>query len=163
MSTVPAPVDLAELPLEAGGHTKLPWEDGGGGCAVEKTALWIRYGVPGLVDPHPEQPFDDRCAGFVSPVIGAYMRALNDRLADGPRQLLDPYTVKIIGAAWAAGAARDAARRVEKNGGDWYEQRNAARDVARPIFDKALEPISAGLRESAFQLLDRMIEVGKQA
>jgi hypothetical protein len=63
-------------------------------------------------------------------------------------------------AAWAA--AGDAAWAAARDAGDTYELKfKAAYDVARPLIDEAFADTVRELQQSAFELLDRMIAVGK--
>jgi pyruvate/2-oxoglutarate dehydrogenase complex dihydrolipoamide acyltransferase (E2) component len=66
--------------LQSGSHPNLK----AGGCVME-FAAWVAG------EPHSDHP---KC---VSPVIGAFMRRLNDRLSDERRQVLVPYAIAVIG------------------------------------------------------------------
>jgi hypothetical protein len=79
--TTPTP-DLSALTLAHGGHDT-PAE---GLCLLEAVA-WFR-GIP-----HTDYP------PCVSPILGAFGRSLNDRLADGPRQALVPFIPRMPGTA----------------------------------------------------------------
>lgn len=75
-------------------------------------------------------------------------------------------TVSVAGeksaAAWAAAwdAARDAARAAAWDAA-WDAARAAARAAARDAANKALRPTVEGIQQSALNLIDRMIAVGK--
>jgi hypothetical protein len=289
--------DIDKLPLSRGKHSR-PEE---GCCVMEKLALRIRCGVPGVIDPVPDYRFTDSPDDQVSVVISTFLRHWNDAMSDDDRQILEPYTITAIGtatgraddlkrawlcadwvvheytpamlraarlqddaerleqlvhlvdratyeeaepvlqaacsaayerrdeawkAAWAAGAAgaawaagavwaawavgaawaagavgaawaagaveaawadwaagaadaawaaaaaeaaeaawatdaaHSAAEAVRAAGGDWYAQRDAAKEAAQPFFDRAFEPIKRRLHESMLGLVDRMIQVG---
>jgi hypothetical protein len=79
VTTVP---DLTNLYLDSGAHATAA----AGLCLLEAVA-WFR-GVP-----HTDHP------PCVSPVLGAYGRALNDRLPDDARQALVPFVPRMPGTA----------------------------------------------------------------
>jgi hypothetical protein len=66
--------------------------------------------------------------------------------------------VKVFKEATAAAVA------VRETGGDYWSQRSAAYRVFRPFYDERYRDIfeDAGLRESVFQLVDRLIDVSKR-
>lgn len=161
--------------LGAGAHTD--WQ--AGACVMEAAAY-----VAG-------EPWTDRPA-CVSPPLAAFLRAWNDALDDEPRQRLRPYVKRVVGTAGDAAAderrswlACDWLIRVQIPA--WMvlteglrehaevlaalppqtslaalERSVAARDAARVAAGNALAPTRDRLIESAFVLLDRMIDAGPE-
>jgi len=81
---------LNDLPLKSGSHSS--FEDGC--CAMEMVAYLAG-------EPHSDHP------ACTSPVLGAFMRRLNDGLGDRERQLLKPFLTRVVGTA---GDGQDEAR-----------------------------------------------------
>src|SRR5689334_12851774 len=73
------PIDLATVVLAQGAHTP-----NGVVCVME------------LASQLADEPWSDHPT-CVSPVIAQFLRSWNDALADGPRQMLKPYALKVIG------------------------------------------------------------------
>jgi hypothetical protein len=64
-------------------------------------------------------------------------------------------------AFWIVLACAEAIAAAKAAGTDYWSQREAAYAVFLPVAKEKYGTVAAGLRVSALQLLDRMIEVGK--